>query len=169
MTSIRLITAIHAPIETVFDVSRNLDIHMESFSQTQEKIIAGRKSGLIELNETVTWKGRHFGIYLAHKSRITAMHFPVYFTDEMEEGCFKSFRHEHFFEQKNGMTIMKDCIDYETPYGLFGRFFDKFLLKNHLTNLISQRNKTLKQLSEQYHQYPPENGNGLDPESGVIT
>ncbi len=168
MTSIRLTTVIYAPIELVFNVSRNLDIHKESVSQTNEKIIAGRKSGLIELNETVTWKGRHFGIYLTHKSRITAMDFPMYFTDEMEEGCFKSFRHDHCFEQRDGMTLMRDNIDYETPFGIFGRFFDKLLLKKYLTDLIIHRNQKLKTLSEQHQQGPPENGNGLYPEGGVI-
>jgi ligand-binding SRPBCC domain-containing protein len=71
-----------------------------------------------------------------------------YFVDEMEEGHFKSFKHEHFFEEENGLTIMRDMLCYETPYGIFGKLFDSLLLKNHLTNFILHRNQVLKGLSE---------------------
>lgn len=79
MTKIILLTKIKAPIETVFNLSRNIDIHLLSTSHTNEKAVAGKTSGLIELNETVTWKGKHFGFYLKHSSRITEMEFPNYF------------------------------------------------------------------------------------------
>jgi ligand-binding SRPBCC domain-containing protein len=71
-----------------------------------------------------------------------------YFVDEMEEGKFKSFRHEHIFNEKDGVTIMKDKLHYEVPYGFFGELFDLLFLKNHMINFIIERNKTLKTLSE---------------------
>ena len=54
MTTINLITKIKAPLQTVFDVSRNIDIHQQSASKSKEKAIAGVTSGLINFNETVT-------------------------------------------------------------------------------------------------------------------
>ena len=130
MTTIHITTEIKAPIETVFNNSRNIDLHQESASQTNEKAIAGRTSGLIEKEETVTWKGKHFGFYLQHQSIITEMDFYTYFVDEQLKGKFKSFKHQHFFEEKNGVTIMQDILQYETPFGIFGKLFDKLLLKN---------------------------------------
>ena len=148
MTKIKLQTKIKAPIETVFNLSRNIDIHLLSTSQTNEKAVAGKTSGLIELNETVTWKGKHFGIYLNHKSVISSMTFPSYFVDEMQEGAFKSFKHKHHFSFENGFTIMEDEIFYETPFGIFGKLFDKILLKKHLTVLIQKRNLIIKEIAE---------------------
>ena len=148
MTTINLTTKIKAPKQTVFDVSRNIDIHQQSASPTNEKAIAGVTSGLINLNETVTWRGKHFGFYLTHKSKITAMNFYDYFVDEMEEGKFKTFRHEHFFEEENGVTIMKDKLQYETPFGIFGELFDILLLEKHMTRFLLERNKVLKEVSE---------------------
>lgn len=148
MTTINLTTKIKAPKQTVFDVSRNIDIHQQSASPTNEKAIAGVTSGLINLNETVTWRGKHFGFYLTHKSKITAMNFYDYFVDEMEEGKFKTFRHEHFFEEENGITIMKDKLQYETPFGIFGELFDILLLEKHMTRFLLERNKVLKEVSE---------------------
>ncbi len=148
MTTIHLITQIKAPKNVVFDVSRNIDIHLQSAHHTQEKAIAGRTSGLIEFNETVTWRGKHFGIYLTHKSRMTAMDLYDYFVDEMEEGHFKSFKHKHSFTEKNGVTEMVDFLQYETPYGIFGKLFDRFFLENHLRNFLLERNRVLKARAE---------------------
>lgn len=148
MTSIKIRTKIKAPIQTVFDISRDIDVHQKSASPTHETAIDGVTTGLINFNETVTWRGKHFGFYLTHKSRITAMNLYEYFVDEMEEGKFKSFRHEHFFYEKNGITTMKDKLYYEVPYGLLGELFDFLFLKNHLINFLIERNKILKKLSE---------------------
>jgi ligand-binding SRPBCC domain-containing protein len=148
MTVLKVITRINAPRQSVFDLSRNIDVHQQSASPTHETAIDGIMSGLINFNETVTWRGKHFGVYLKHKSRITAMNLYDYFVDEMEEGHFKSFRHEHFFTEKNGLTVMKDKLYYEVPFGVFGKIFDYLFLKNHMLNFLIDRNKTLGILSE---------------------
>ncbi|SFD75743.1 SRPBCC family protein [Flavobacterium phragmitis] len=148
MTTIHLTTKIKGSKQIVFDVSRNIDIHQKSASPSKESAIEGVISGLINLDETVTWRGKHFGFYLTHKSRITAMNFYDYFVDEMEKGKFKSFGHEHFFEEENGFTIMKDKLQYKTPFGIFGKLFDVLFLKRHLTDFLLGRNKVLKEISE---------------------
>lgn len=66
----------------------------------------------------------------------------------MEKGHFKSFRHEHYFKEENGFTVMKDVLIYEMPFGIFGNFFDKILLKKHLTVLIHKRNLIIKEIAE---------------------
>jgi ligand-binding SRPBCC domain-containing protein len=148
MTTINLITKINAPKKIVFDLSRNIDVHQNSASKTNEKAIAGITFGLINLNETVTWKGKHFGIYLTHTSKITEMELYDYFVDQMENGNFKSFKHEHSFIEKNGKTVMIDNLMYETPYGIFGKLFDNLVLKKHMTNFLKTRNEVLKNLAE---------------------
>lgn len=148
MTAIYLTTKIKASKQIVFDASKNIDVHQKSASKSKEQAIAGVTSGLINYNETVTWRGRHFGFYFTHKSRITAMDLYDYFVDEMEEGKFKTFKHEHFFEEINGVTTMKDHLQYETPFGVFGKLFDFLFLKRHLTQFLLERNTVLKEISE---------------------
>ena len=148
MTTIRLITKIKAPIQTVFDIARDIDVHQSTVATSNEKAIAGRTSGIIELGETVTFRGKHFGFYLNHQSKITEMEIPNYFVDEMVKGHFKSFRHEHTFVTKNGTTVMIDNLQYETPFGICGRVFDKLLLKKYVTDLLLKRNEMLKSLAE---------------------
>ena len=121
MTKIELTTIIKAPILKVFDANRNIDWHQLSTSKSNETAIDGTTTGLINLNETVTWRGKHFGFYLTHKSLISAMQIPNYFVDEMVTGKFKSFKHQHLFREENHETIMTDTITYQTPFGIFGR------------------------------------------------
>ena len=151
MTTIRLITKIKAPIQTVFDLARDIDVHQECASASKEKAIAGITSGVIGLGETVTWRGKHFGFYLNHKSKITEMEYPAYFVDEMEHGHFKSFRHEHTFVSNKETTVMIDHLEYETPMGIVGKGFDKWLLEQHLTQFLLNRNNALKNLAENQH------------------
>ncbi len=148
MTTIKITTHYFAPIEKVFDTNRNIDVHQQSASKTQEIAIAGITSGLINKNETVTWKGKHFGVYITHQSLIPEMIFPTYFVDEQLKGKFKSFKHQHFFEQKENYVEVRDLLEYETPFGIFGKLFDKLFLKKHLTNFIIHRNAILKELAE---------------------
>ena len=147
MTVIKLQTEINAPIQKVFDLNRNIDIHKLSTSKSKETAIAGITSGLINKGETVTWRGKHFGVYLTHKSLISQMEIPKYFIDEMIEGRFNKFKHIHEFIEENGITIMNDTIEYETPFGIFGTIFDRLLLKSHLTKFIKERNHFIKEVA----------------------
>lgn len=64
MPKIKIELLINARREIIFDLARNIDFHKESTKQTQEEAIAGKTSGLIGLGESVTWRAKHFGIWL---------------------------------------------------------------------------------------------------------
>lgn len=148
MTTITLVTEINADKKTVFDLSRNIDLHQESMKTFKEKAMAGSTSGLIERDETVTFKGKHFGIYLTHQSKISEMTLYNSFTDEMLRGPFQSFRHTHRFVEENGQTLMKDEIVYEVSFGILGRLLNLLFGKKYLMALITQRNAYIKTLAE---------------------
>ncbi|MBL4677075.1 MAG: SRPBCC family protein [Mucilaginibacter sp.] len=148
MPVITLTTFINAPAEHCFDISRDIDIHIASTAHTGEQAIAGRTNGLIELGESVTWRAKHFGIWQNLTSKVTEFDHPNYFVDEMVEGAFKSFRHEHRFEVTDNGTIMQDIFDYQSPLGLLGRFTDWLFLKRYMTRLLEQRNRVIKAEAE---------------------
>jgi len=148
MPKIELFTEIHAPIEKVFDLSRSIDLHIESTKQTGEHAIAGRTSGLIELGETVTWRARHFGIWQSLTSKITDYNYPTFFADEMMSGAFKSFRHEHHFLVVDNGTLMRDVFAFESPFGILGRRFNWLILTKYMTKLLLERNRVIKLVAE---------------------
>jgi ligand-binding SRPBCC domain-containing protein len=148
MPRIELQTEIRAKRDIVFDLARSIDLHKISTVHTLEEAIAGKTMGLISLNETVTWKARHFGIYQKLTSKITAYKFPEYFVDEMVDGAFKFFRHEHRFSDLSDGTLMIDFFEYKSPYGILGRFADWLFLKRYLIKLLTIRNTTIKEFAE---------------------
>lgn len=148
MTVIKLITKIKAPVQHVFDLSRDIDFHMKSASQTSEKAIAGVTTGLINSGESVTWKGKHFGLWLTHTSTITHFHSPYSFTDEMTKGYFKSFKHQHIFNSTDRYVEMIDHLNYKVPGGIIGSMFDNYFLKNYFTAFLKHRNYELKKALE---------------------
>ncbi|RZL46257.1 MAG: cell division protein [Pedobacter sp.] len=153
MTEIILITSINAPIQIVFDCARSIDIHQLSTAKTNEKAIAGRTSGLCELGDEVTWRAKHFGIYQMLSSKITKLKAPFFFQDCMVRGAFSFIKHDHFFEEKGGLTEMKDVFTYGVPCGIFGKLFNKFILKKYMTALLTERNSIIKEVAEEelYH------------------
>lgn len=140
---------IYAPRDICFDVARDIDIHTQSTSQTNERAIAGVTSGLIGLNETVTWEAIHFGIKQRLTVRITEFDFPNRFVDEMEKGAFKRFYHVHEFIQKGNGTLMIDLFDYTSPFGIIGKLADRFFLEHYMKEFLIKRNRYIKKIAEE--------------------
>ena len=148
MSKIHLTTFIAAPIERVFNLSRSITLHKISTAHTNEKAIAGVTSGLINKDETVTWQAKHLFKTRQHTSKITAMQSPDSFTDEMIKGDFKNFKHQHHFKQIDNGTIMIDIVDFESPYGSLGKFFNAVYLKKYVEKFLIKRNDIIKHYAE---------------------
>lgn len=148
MPRIKLQTEIKAKRSIVFDLSRSIDLHKISTEQTNEEAIDGITSGLIGMNESVTWRAKHFGIYQKLTSKITEYDRPNYFADEMVKGAFSEFKHEHHFAESNGGTLMTDFFDYKSPFGILGKLADKLFLKKYMIKLLTERNRIVKEFAE---------------------
>ena len=148
MAFICIVTHIQAPRELVFDLSRSIDLHLESTAHTHEQAIAGRTSGLIALNETVTWRAKHLGRYREMTTRITVMEFPARFEDRMTEGPFKYLQHIHIFREEADGTLMTDLFYFAAPYGILGRLATFLFLKPYLKKLLRTRNTLIKEKAE---------------------
>lgn len=148
MAFIKLITNINASVEKCFDLSRSIDLHLQSMQNSGERAIAGKTAGLISLNETVTWRAKHFGIRMKMTVKITAMHYPFYFTDQMLNGPFKLLRHIHSFSADGKGTVMTDEFEFQSPFGISGKIVDWLFLKRYMQRLLQKRNIYLKHAAE---------------------
>lgn len=135
---------IAASPERVFDAARDIDLHVQSQQASGERAVAGVTSGLIGLGEEVTFEARHFGLRLRHRARITALERPRRFVDEMVEGAFAEFRHEHLFEPIEQGTLMIDRLQLRAPLGPLGRCVEILILDAYLRRLLEERARALK-------------------------
>lgn len=148
MPIIKLETRINAPVERVFNLARSIDLHKNSMSQYDERAVGGVTSGLINLDETVTWEATHFGVQQRLTSKITRFERPRYFRDSMVKGAFKRFDHDHFFEETGGQTLLRDVFDFSSPLGILGAIADGVFVKKHLRKMLSERNQIIKTIAE---------------------
>lgn len=148
MPIIHLTTFIAAPVEIVFDLSRNIELHKRSMVQYKEEPVAGTRFGLIENDDTITWKARHLFKNRFLRVRVTDMQKPHHFTDEQMNGDFKMMKHEHHFKSCDNGTIMIDLFYYEVPYGTFGKIFDKLFLFKYINRLLQQRINGIREYAE---------------------
>jgi len=148
MPLIELETKIDAPQERVFDLARSINAHLAGAHRTSERAIAGRTSGLIDLDETVTWQARHLGITQHLTVRVTAMDRPHSFADEMVRGAFASMRHTHRFRPCDAGTIMHDEFHFTAPLGILGRIAERAFLTRYMRRFLEQRALALKTLAE---------------------
>ncbi len=148
MPTIVLFTKIKAAKKIVFDLSRSIELHKISTESTNEKAIAGRTTGLIKLNETVTWRAKHLGVYQNFTSKVTGCKEGEFFADKMVAGAFDSFTHEHYFSHQNNTTTLVDVLYYTSPLGFLGKLVDFLFLEKYMTNFLKLRNRTIKNYAE---------------------
>jgi ligand-binding SRPBCC domain-containing protein len=148
MPVIRIETRIAAPPDRCFDLARDVDLHQRSTAATRERAVAGVTTGMMGLDDTVTWEATHFGLRLRLSSRITEFDRPRRFVDEMVRGPFERLRHVHEFQPIDGGTLMIDVFDYASPLGIFGKMADAILVRRHMRQLLDHRNAVIKQVAE---------------------
>ena len=122
---------------------------MRSTADTGETAIAGRTSGLLGAGEEVTWRARHFGVWLSLTSRITGYERPAFFCDSMVRGAFARLEHEHHFaEDGMGGTIMDDVLEFTAPGGVIGLLAERLVLRRYLRKFLVARNNVLAAAAE---------------------
>ena len=147
MAIINLETKINAPIERCFNLSRSVDLHIESAEDTNERAIDGVTTGMMSLGDIVTWEARHFGIVQNLTVKITKYNFPYSFQDSQVKGIFASFSHDHVFEDKKEFTLMKDIFVFRCPFWPIGLVAVP-IVRYHLRNFLITRNSLIKEIAE---------------------
>ena len=132
----------------MFDLALSIDAHVESMARSGERAIGDRRTGVLGLDESVTWRARHFGIPFTMTSRIVELDRPNFFVDEQLRGPFRRFRHEHAFQGDGAGTLMVDRVKFDAPFGPIGDLVERLALGGYLARLIDERNEHLKSAAE---------------------
>jgi len=149
MPLVVLETRIRAPIDVVFDLARDPVAHAEQAAFTGERVVGpGKTSGLLEAGDLLTFEGRHLGIRQRLTVKITAMDAPRSFVDEGVRGVFRRLRHVHEFRVDGDLTVMRDVIDWTSPFGILGRIADALFVTRHMRWFVTEKQQALKRMAE---------------------
>jgi ligand-binding SRPBCC domain-containing protein len=148
MPHIHIETFIEAPIGRVFDLMRDVETHLRSTLGTNERVVTGKQSGLLEQGDEVTWEATHFRVRQQLRVRIIQCDPPYVFEDQMVRGAFKSFTHRHSFREDGEGTLMVDDFDYTSPLGWLGVLADRLFLTTYMRGFLMRRAVALKETAE---------------------
>jgi ligand-binding SRPBCC domain-containing protein len=148
MPTIHLTTFIAAPIERVFDLSRNLSIYKVLMKDRKEIFSSGAASNLVSNGETITIQAKHLGKTRLMTTRVTDLQKPSSFVQEQVKGDLTHFKHLHHFKPVDNGTILIDMVDFEGPRDMIGKLMGKLYLKNYLEIFLQKRNALIQQYAE---------------------
>lgn len=66
----------------------------------------------------------------------------------MVSEAFKSFKHEHNLKEQDGLIVMTDVFNYQSPYGIIGKLADTLFLERYMKGLLLKRNLIIKEFAE---------------------
>ena len=144
-------SVIDAPIGRCFDLARSVEVHLLDNTHLGEPTVAvaGRTSGLVNLDDRVTWRARHLGVRQTLTTCITGLKPPTYFQDTMLQGAFRSMQHDHYFRPLTGdRTEMIDVLRVAAPLPPFGRLAELLVLRRYMRMLLVERSEVLKRIAE---------------------
>lgn len=78
---------------------------------------------------------------------ISLINKPSIIVDTAIKSPFSFWRHSHVFTKKGNMCELKDVVEYELPFGIFGCIFSGFI-KKELENMFTYRHKQTKLILE---------------------
>ena len=71
---------------------------------------------------------------------------PELFADIQVAGPYKSWRHEHTFEDLGDKTLMRDRVQYELPFGILGSVTHRLVIAGQLKRTFDFRHRKIRKL-----------------------
>ena len=82
------------------------------------------------------------------KTRIEAYDPPRRFIDKQLSGPYRKWVHLHEFFEAPGGTLMRDVVDYETPFGLIGTIARELFVARMLERIFDYRRDVIADVFE---------------------
>lgn len=144
--------AVDADIDRVWDFYTDIN-HLKVITPPQLRLEIVRTTAAgnrLDEGAEVWLSARYAAIRARWHSKITFARKYVY-VDEMLEGLFPYWRHTHTFEKEEGdtkTTIVKDEVEFEMPYGVFGKLVLEGYAMSQLEKIFAHRKEaTIRALS----------------------
>jgi|688.fasta_scaffold529882_2 ligand-binding SRPBCC domain-containing protein len=87
---------------------------------------------------------KKFGSRLNWIARIHEVNEPKSFRDTAEKSPFKTWTHEHKFEEENGGCWLIDTVEYSLPFGILGWIAGALLVNRDIDNMFAHRHKVTR-------------------------
>ena len=100
----------------------------------------------MEAGTLIDYRIKIYSIPFYWRTEITVWDPPHRFVDIQLKGPYKSWIHEHRFEEKDGITIMTDIIQYQVPGGFLAPLIHQLKIKKDVDNIFKYREKIITEI-----------------------
>lgn len=97
----------------------------------------------MEVGARIDYRLKLRGIPISWRSRISAWEPPDRFVDEQEKGPYRSWHHEHVFDEVAGLTVARDIVHYDVPGG---RLIHALFVENDVRKIFAFRHRKMQEL-----------------------
>ena len=136
-------TIINKPIEEVFDFfsrAENLEKITPPFVGFQ---YITPLPILMRVGALIDYRIKLYGVPMNWRTEITEWQPNVKFADNQVKGPYKLWYHEHFFEEKDGQTIMIDRVQYQSPGWILEPIVNALFVKGQVEKIFDHRNEVI--------------------------
>jgi ligand-binding SRPBCC domain-containing protein len=143
-------TVIDAPVAEVFEFHRDTR-NAKAIAHPAQRILDVRGRFPLEQGDEVELRVLALPLPVPQRwrVRVAELREPELLVDETLDGPFRTFRHEHRFEDLgDGRTRLTDHITYELPLGALGRLADRLVVSRLLAPSFRHRQRRTKELLE---------------------
>lgn len=123
-----------------FADARNLDVltppwlHFEVLTKGDIPMAEGTR---------IDYRLRLHGIPIRWQSEISVWDPPVRFVDQQRHGPYRTWHHEHIFEEQDGVTVARDVVHYDV---LGGRLVNALVVERDVRKIFTFRHHKMREL-----------------------
>jgi len=131
------------PLDEVFPFfsnARNLEVLTPDFLHFE---VLTPEPVEMEPGARIDYRLRLRGIPLRWQGEITVWEPPHRFVDEQRRGPYRTWIHEHSFEERDGRTLARDRVRYDH---LGGRLVNRLLVAPDIERIFAYRHRRLEEL-----------------------
>ncbi len=122
---------------------------LERLNPPWEKVNVVQKAEISQVGSRAIIETKLFGIIPARwVAEHTKYEPPRMFEDVQISGPFRKWRHQHIILPHTEGAILRDEIEYEPPFGIFGEPFAPFLVVPKLRKMFDYRHDVTKKFCE---------------------
>ena len=140
---------VRAPVARCFDLTRSVDLHVDSSPGIAARAVDGRRTGLSTEGDWTVWSARFFGLRFRMTTRIEHFTPPHRFEDRLMRGLLRRFTHAYRCDPlPDGTCALSDHLTVEAPFPPFGRLVERLYLQRRMRILVRQRLHAIKTVAE---------------------
>ncbi len=100
----------------------------------------------METGSRLEYRIRWTVLQLRWVTRITRWVPDSEFEDVQEEGPYRTWIHTHRFEDEGDHVVMRDRVEYDLPFGPFGRLAHRLLVRRQLQGIFDFRSRAIEEV-----------------------